>query len=140
MARKTSSTNKKMCEAYPEWTQSRYESFIKSAIRSGSQRWPPKYEVLNEAFRGKQVNEASGRLAKHFLCASCGLVFPAKSVAVDHIQPVVPISGFTSWDDIITRTYCSKENLQVLCKECHKIKTKQENEERKAHNNNNNKA
>lgn len=137
MARKASSTNKKMCEAYPEWTQSRYESFVKSVLRAGSRKWPPKYKVLNEAKCGKRINESSGRLAEHYTCAACGNSFPAKLVVVDHREPVVPITGFSEWDTVIRRMYCSAENLQVVCKECHRVKTKQENEERKAHNNNN---
>lgn len=137
MARKASSTNKKMCEAYPEWTQSRYESFVKSVLRAGSRKWPPKYEVLNDAKRGKQINPATGRLAEHYECAECGGLFPAKLVAVDHIDSVVPVTGFVSWDDVISRLFCPRRRLQALCKECHAIKTKQENEERKAHNNNN---
>lgn len=137
MARKPSSTNKKMCEAYPEWTQSRYESFVKSVLRAGSRKWPPKYEVLNEAKRGKRVNEATGRIAEHYECANCHTLYPAKSVAVDHIDSVVPTSGFSGWDVVIARLFCPREGLQVLCKDCHKIKTKQENEERKAPNNNN---
>lgn len=137
MARKPSSTNKKMCEAYPEWTQSRYESFVKSVLRAGSRKWPPKYKVLNEAKCGKMVNVRSGRLAEHYRCSNCGEPFPSTMVAVDHVEPVVSTSGFTSWDSVISRLFCGVEGLQVLCKECHKVKTKQENEERKAHNNNN---
>lgn len=137
MARKSSSTNKKMCEAYPAWTQSRFESFVKSVLRAGSRKWPPKYKVLNEAKCGKKINETTGRMAEHYLCAGCGELFPAKLVAVDHIEPVVPATGFDDWDGVIQRLYCPAGNLQVLCKDCHKLKTKQENEERKAHNNNN---
>lgn len=132
MARKSSSTNKKMCEAYPEWTQSRYESFVKSALRSASVRWPPRYKVLNEAKRGKRINQKTGRLAEHYECAGCHNLFPSAAIALDHTEPVVPTTGFVSWDDVINRLFCSAENLQVLCKECHKVKSKQENEERKA--------
>lgn len=132
MARKASSTNKKMCEAYPEWTQSRFESFVKSVLRAGSRKWPPKYKVLNEAKRGKKINQKSGRLAEHYECAGCHTLFPSSDIAVDHSAPVVRTTGFVSWDDVISRLFCSTENLQVLCKECHKVKTKQENEERKA--------
>jgi hypothetical protein len=38
--------------------------------------------------------------------------------------------GFTSWDDFIERLYCGKENLQVLCKECHDKKTLKEKKQR----------
>ena len=31
------------------WTEGRFNSFIKSTLRSGSQRWPPKYKALNAA-------------------------------------------------------------------------------------------
>lgn len=132
-----SKTNKQMCEAYPEWTESKFQSFIKSILRSGSQRWPPKYKVLNEAKRGKRINEKTGRLAEHYECAGCHNLFPSTLIAVDHSKPVVPTTGFVSWDDVISRLFCPSENLQVLCKECHKVKTKQENEERKANNKNN---
>lgn len=122
--------------SYEKWTESKFQSFIKSTLRKGTTRWPPKYEVLNAAKRGKQVNAATGRIAEHFLCAGCGELFPSKFVVVDHIQPVVPVTGFVNWDDVITRMFCDVEGLQVLCKECHKIKTKEENAQRKLYKNN----
>ena len=97
-----------------------------SVLRTGTRRWPPKYEILNEAKTEKKVNALSGRIAQHFRCATCGEDFPAKGVQVDHILPVVPNSGFTSWDSYIENMFCEKENFQVLCVDCHKIKTKEE--------------
>lgn len=122
------------------WTESKFQSFIKSTLRKGTTRWPPKYEVLNAAKRGKMVNDSTGRLAEHYDCASCHGLFPASMVVVDHINPVVPVSGFTNWDDVILRMFCGVEGLQVLCKECHKIKTKEENAQRNLYKNNNKKA
>lgn len=109
------------------WTEARYRGFIKSGLRSASMRWPPKYEVLNEAFVGRQVNEKTGRLAKHFQCNLCKGVFPQKEVEVNHKNPVVPTTGFDSWDAVIERMFCEKEELEVLCKTCHKAITKTEN-------------
>ncbi|MGL4584067.1 MAG: HNH endonuclease signature motif containing protein [Flavobacterium sp.] len=116
-----------------EWTQARFNSFVKSALRSASQRWPPKYKVLNDACIGKHINIKTGRLAKHYKCAACSGNYPAKDVVVDHILPVVPIEGFTSWDVVVDRMYCEADNLQVLCKPCHKIKSSEESLERKKH-------
>ena len=114
------------------WTEGRLRSFITSTIRGGFRRYPPKFQVLKEALWGKKVNPKSGREAAHYTCASCTLEFPAKEVQVDHIAPVVdPVVGFVSWDLFIERLFCSKENLQVLCKECHAVKTKEEKELRK---------
>lgn len=118
------------------WTEGKYQSFIKGVLRKGSTRWPPKYECLNNAKRGKMVNSGTGRIAEHYQCAHCGELFPAKEVVVDHLHPVVPVTGFTTWDEVIKRMFCSVEDLQVLCKADHSIKTKQENAERKLHKNN----
>lgn len=117
-----------------EWTESRYNSFIKGGLRSASQRWPPRYRILSEACIGQKLNPASGRVAKFYKCNKCKNDFVAKDVEVNHIIPVVPVTGFKSWDDTIERMFCEKEGLEVLCKPCHKSITKQENEERKKEN------
>lgn len=120
-------------EEYPEWTTSRFNSFIKSALRSASKRWPPKFRVLNNSKRGKRINSASGRIAEHYECAKCGNLFPAKDVQVDHILPVIdPVVGFVSWDEVIKRMFCGEAGFQVLCKSCHSVKTKEEREQRTA--------
>lgn len=109
------------------WTEGRIRAFIVSVLRVGSRKWPPKYETLNEAFVGVKTNEKTGRLCKHYKCAKCNNDFPSKDVQVDHINPVVdPNTGFTSFDDYIARLFCGKDNLQVLCVECHKEKSKKE--------------
>lgn len=95
-----------------------------------SVRWPPRYQCLNAAKRGKKINPSSGRLAEHYECNRCHQHFPAKEVEVNHIQPVVPISGWTSWDETIERMFCEAPGLEVCCKVCHKLITKQENVER----------
>lgn len=107
-------------------------SFIKSALRSASQRWPPRYHALNDAFVGKQINVKSGRAANHYKCASCKDVFPAKDVRVDHIDPVVnPVKGFETWDVFIDRLFCEQEGFQILCVPCHLIKTNAEKQTKK---------
>lgn len=114
-----------------EWTESRYRGFVKSGLRSASQRWPPKYKVLNAAFVGSYKNPTSGRMAKFYRCNKCQDKFVMKDVEVNHITPVIPLSGFDSWDGVIERLFCEKEGLEVLCKPCHKEITQQENKERK---------
>lgn len=114
-----------------QWSQSRFNSFVKSALRSASQRWPPKYTVLSKACIGQQLNPKSGRLAKFYTCNRCNNSFPMKEVEVNHITPVVPVEGFDSWDKVIERLFCEEEGLEVVCKPCHKIITKEENQERK---------
>lgn len=112
-----------------EWTEARFRSFITSALRSASNRYPPKWEAHKEAFVGKKINKATGRLAMHFECNMCKKHFPNKEVQVDHIDPVVdPIKGFQGWDVFVERMFVKKDGYQVLCKQCHKEKTRQERE------------
>jgi 5-methylcytosine-specific restriction endonuclease McrA len=109
------------------WSEGRKRSFITSVLRSGSRRWPPKYETLNEAKTEKKINKKTGRQAQHYACAICQKDFPQKEVQVDHKKPAVdPTTGFISWDVYIERLFCDKENLAVLCKPCHHKKTQEE--------------
>lgn len=113
------------------WTDGRLKTFITSTLRGGFRKYPPKYETLKEASVGKKLNPKSKRMAEHFICKSCNKEFPAKEVQVDHIKPVVcPKKGFKDWNTFIDRLFCDKDNLQVLCSECHDVKTAQERGER----------
>ena len=95
-------------------------------------RYPPKWQALKDAGMGKKVNKYSGRMAEHYLCTGCGNFFIARDVQIDHTDPVVdPATGFVNWDTYFDRLYCEVENLQVLCKPCHKDKTNRERKERK---------
>lgn len=107
-----------------EWTAGKFRTFITGVLRSGFRKYPSKYETLKEASVGKQINKKTNRLAEHYRCAECKQVFPAKEVNVDHTSPVIdPKIGFVDWDTYIKRMFCSKDNLQVLCTECHDKKT-----------------
>ena len=114
------------------WSDGRLKSFITSALRGAFRRYPNKYEVLKEALVGKRLNNKTNRVSAHYKCAECNEDFPTKEVQVDHVLPIVdPSEGFISWDAFIANLFCSKDNLQVLCKPCHKIKTLKENKKRK---------
>lgn len=114
------------------WTEGRIRGFLTSVLRAGFAKWPPKWEAKKEACVGREHNKKSGRLALHYKCASCKKHFLGTEVEVDHIIPVVdPFTGFTTWDDYINRLFCSADNLQVLCKPCHKKKSAKERKLRK---------
>lgn len=109
------------------WTDARYKAFIVSALRAASRRWPPKYETLQEAYVGQLTNPKTKRVSKHYKCKACKEIYPGKEVQVDHIEPVVSTTdGFTTWDAFIQRLFCEKSGLQVLCSQCHSIKTQKE--------------
>lgn len=115
-----------------QWTEARFKSFIISALRAASRRWPPKFAALKKAFIGKKKNIKTGKVASHYKCAECKKHFVAADVQVDHIFPVVDVKeGFVSWDIYIDRMFCEVHGLQIMCKPCHKIKTEKEKGERK---------
>jgi len=65
--------------------------------------------------------------ADKFLCAICKTTH--KTVSVDHIDPV---GHFVSWDAFVSKLFCPTEGLQILCNECHGVKTLYERKQREA--------
>lgn len=113
------------------WTDAKWRSWVISLLRRGSLRFPNRTEVLQEAKTKKKINKTSGRMAQHYKCAGCKKDFPMSQIAVDHLLPVVcPIQGFVDWNTYISRMFCPKENLQVLCSSCHDVKTEKERKKR----------
>lgn len=112
------------------WTEARYQSFIKGNLRRATQKWAPIQQCLKNARIERGL----------YFCAECKREVTAtikdettgkriKNVHVDHIIPVVdPNVGFEGWDSYIERLFCEIGNLQVLCNDCHKIKTDEEKE------------
>ena len=109
-----------------QWTQARFNSFIKSLLRSGTRRWGPKASVKREARLSRGI----------YTCSGCGKEGPASvkvdgkrvdNAVVDHINPIIdPATGFTTWDECIERMFCEAENLQILCHHCHEKKSNME--------------
>ena len=109
------------------WTESRYRSFIVSALRRTSSRWAPKNTAKREARYHEKLPNGKGRMVFHSVCDGCGDVVPETASAVDHILPVVdPSKGFESWDVFIERLFCEQAGFQILCPTCHTKKTKEE--------------
>ncbi len=109
-----------------QWTEARFRSFIRSQLRAATMRWGP----IADSLRASRIGRGA------YLCAGCKQEVPAsikvngrrvKNVHVDHIEPIVdPSVGFVSYDVLIERMFCEAPNLQVLCSDCHTIKTDNE--------------
>lgn len=109
-------------------------SRLMSAMRR-TWRHSPEYKLALEAAKGEYT--ALSKLGKpmrrvHWLCASCGKYHPREGVQVDHKEPVVPLSGFDSWDGVIARLFCPATQLRVLCEACHDVVSANQREERQA--------
>jgi hypothetical protein len=127
-----------------------------------SVKYNPEDETLDvctdqgERIRIKVVKKAQNRDRVMYRCAHCkelffdymyildkdGEIKKKAMLAVDHIEPVVPIGKEdVSWDEYIARLFCDVSNLQVLCnypgvyngkRSCHSKKTKEEQQARLA--------
>ena len=117
MARKTEPFAK-----YPEWTQARFWSFVRSALGSAWSRYPPKYNVLANA---KRNYKGPNKQQKYeFQCAECKGWFKAKEVSVDHITPAGTLRTYEDLPSFVEKLFVSEDELQVLCtKGCHAKKT-----------------
>jgi len=123
------------------------DSKLKGKIISAIRKVTYTYEPRNKVRKRQQVAPAT------FMCESCDFaIYSGKKnlkeaeldkfkkvkkskVYVDHIEPCIPIEGFGEskwdWNSYLSRMFCGEDGLQLLCKECHDIKTKKENELRK---------
>jgi len=105
------------------WTEARFRSFIRSQLRAATMRWGPIALCLKDSRRSRGF----------YLCAGCQKEVPAtiksggrrvKNVHVDHIEPIVdPAVGFVDYNTLVERMFSERDNLQVLCNDCHTIKT-----------------
>jgi len=104
-------------------TESEYFGRIRSALRNSFKYWKPMQEALHKASRPSQ--SLNKRLKKEYQCAKCKKWFKRQAVEIDHIQEC---GSLKSYEDIVPFLMnLTKEDVnafQILCKPCHKEKTK----------------
>jgi len=110
---------------YPAWTQARYFAFLRSALRSAWGRYPPKFEALKRVERPYKGTDK--RRKKEWQCAECKEWHMQKQVTVDHIVPAGTLRCHADLPTFVEKLFVSVDDLQVLCKPCHQIKTQLEN-------------
>jgi len=94
------------------------KTYVKAALRRTWGRSKQRQAAL------KAAKIAYGQ----YTCALCKGVHRRKYIQVDHI---VPVGKFISFDLYIERLFCPAKELQVLCVECHKNKTKKDKKKMK---------
>lgn len=107
---------------------------IRSMLRRAWSRDPERFSVLHAAKR-PYIGE-NKRQKNEFQCAECLNWFPQKLVQVDHLHDAGTFLCPADWATFGPRLFCSREHLQVLCKNCHTIKTNNERKAKKAIQNN----
>lgn len=107
---------------------------IKGALRRVFSRSELRQSVVQES-KVEITNPERPRVKKWSLCSLCKNPTATYQIEVDHLSPVIPLDKtleIMSWDELIDRIWCPKENLQGICKDCHKLKTKLEAKQRRS--------
>ena len=110
------------------WNQ---EAAIRGALRRTFSRSPIIREVLFKVRREVPKYNKDGSRAKkdavQYRCNVCQQYVGSTKVSVDHFDPVVDVQqGFVDFNTFISRLFCNASNLQVICDDCHNIKTQAE--------------
>ena len=100
-------------------TEGQFNTWIKSQLRLiSTKKWIP----ITQTRKGTNCSLCNISFKKNtriiVLCKN-GNTRKMINKCVDHIDPVVPNIGFTSYDDYINRLFCEMNNLRLLCKKCH---------------------
>ena len=114
-------------------TESAFRTKLQSVLRN-VRWWKPVTAALKLAERKSKSDNK--RLKYEYKCSMCLQFFPRKEVQIDHIIPVVDKEGFKDWNTYIDRLFTEVDNYQVLCLNCHQIKSQSENQERLTYKNN----
>lgn len=99
-----------------QWTEARFWGFIRSALRHAFTKWGPKHAAKKDAKVAYNT----------YKCAACDDTFASKDVEVDHIVPAGSLKTYEDLPGFVERMFCEKQGFQVLCKDCHQLKTNNE--------------
>lgn len=100
------------------WTEARFFSFIRSALRRAWSRYPIRFMALDAASRPYVGTDK--RRKKEYQCAVCRAWFMQKEVEVDHIIPCGSLKNFRDLSGFAKRLFCELKDVRVVCKPCHK--------------------
>lgn len=105
------------------WTESMYFAAIRSALRSKFRYWKP--IILAKKKAERKYKGPNKRQQFEYQCNNCKKWFKSTDVEVDHI---IECGKLNCYEDIVPflkrLTIENINGFQVLCKPCHKDKTK----------------
>jgi len=102
-------------------TKAEFFKYIRGTLRMGWKRYPLKIEYRNSMvipnFEGSGVTNP--RVKKVGKCEICQNWFPQSALETDHIKPCGTIRDWETAGTFLHNMFCDKDNLRLLCCECH---------------------
>jgi hypothetical protein len=109
-------------------TEAQFWGMVRSGLRRTFRFWRPATDALRAA-RTPCAGPHGQKWA--YLCASCGRLFPRKSVSIDHCTPCGSLKSYEEVGEFLRRlTAEGPSAYQVLCHSCHQEKTDTEKSSR----------
>ena len=105
-------------------TEAAFWSWIRSGLRQKSRWWRP----IGEAkLRARRPYKGKNKRQKwEYQCRECKKYFKGDDVNVDHIIPAGTLKSYDDLPSFTKRLFCEVDGLQVMCSDCHTIKTNKE--------------
>lgn len=117
------------------------KQYLKNGIRRLSYRHPQRSEAAKLVRIPAPADWPNKRVKWVAPCAICKQLFELGDMQVDHINPIIPISGWPEapkselyehngmpdMNVLVYRTFVSADKLQLVCTIDHKVKSKLEN-------------
>jgi len=104
-------------------SEAAYWGSVRSALRRAFRYWKPATQAKMAA---RRKYEGSNRRQRwEYLCNFCRKFYMDKEVQIDHITPVGSLKGGEDLKGFLERL-TPEDGFQVLCKECHQVKTNKE--------------
>ncbi len=104
-------------------TEAGYWGAVRSHLRRGFRYWRPATNTKQAAKR--PYKGANKRQRWEYKCKSCKKYYADKNVQIDHIIPVGSLKCSEDLAGFLERL-TPEEGFQILCKDCHQIKTNAE--------------
>lgn len=121
-------------------------AYLKNAVRRLSYKIRARAEAYANVRMPKPANWPNSRVKWVVPCAGCAKLFAMGDTQCDHIEPIIPVTGWPLAPDsklydlepkakdmnvLVYRTFVPANKLQILCKPCHKTKSLLENARRR---------
>lgn len=108
----------------PWKTEAAFMSYVRGGIRKSIwSRYAVKTSFM-KANRIRDVNKKTGKMCYGFKCAACKEFHPQSNIEIDHLSGN---NQFKTLDDsssyLKALLYIDYDDLQAMCKECHRIKS-----------------
>jgi len=103
-------------------------SMIRATLRNKSRWWKPIALCKQKAKR--KYTGVNKRQRWEYQCAKCKKWWAEKNINVDHIIPAGSLQCANDLPGFVERLFVEVEGLQVLCSNCHNLKTQSERNEK----------